>query len=74
MEGVYSGKENKIKIRIYEGDQRDEDKLLRKNNKDILRTINDEYELGHTEEDIKGKHTTVIGKTIIEQLLEKEKD
>ena len=71
---VRAKEENKIKIRIYEGDQRDEEKLLRKNNKDILRTINDEYELGHTEEDIKGKLTSVFGKTIIEQLLEKEKD
>ena len=56
-------------IRIFEGDE-----ISTRSSKEILRVINKESNLGHTEEEFKKKNTRVIGREIIEQLLEKEQD
>jgi len=56
-------------IRIFEGDE-----ISTRSSKEILRVINEESNLGHTEEEFKKKNTRVIGREIIEQLLEKEQN
>ena len=56
-------------IRIFEGDE-----ISTRSSKEILRVINKESSLGHTEEEFKKKNTRVIGREIIEQLLEKEQN
>jgi len=53
-------------IRIFEGDE-----ISKKSSKEILRAVNEEYNLGHTEEEFKNKNTRKIGREIIEQLIEK---
>ena len=58
-----------LHIRIFEGDE-----ISTRSSKEILRVINKESSLGHTEEEFKKKNTRVIGREIIEQLLEKEQN
>ena len=58
-----------LHIRIFERDE-----ISTRSTKEILRVINTEYNLAHTEEEFKKKNTRSIGREIIEQLLEKEKD
>ena len=58
-----------LHIRIFEGDE-----ISTRSTKEILRVINTEYNLAHTEEEFKKKNTRSIGREIIEQLLKKEKD
>ncbi len=57
-----------LHIRIFERDE-----ISTRSTKEILRVINTEYNLGHSEEEFKNKNTRTIGKEIIEQLLELEK-
>ena len=46
--------------------------IIKRNNKAVFRLINNDLNLGFSEADIKDKHTSQIGKLIIEKINQKQ--